>query len=84
MSNMPLEKPTPAAALRKRGYSIIYRENETNHCPACGHTHWYIGRLSAECGFCETALPLASATAPGIGAIRAGARVIGAFAPDEL
>lgn len=44
-----------------RGYSILYRENETNHCPGCGRTHWYIGRLSAECGFCSTAIPLAEA-----------------------
>ena len=53
-----------------RGYGIVYRENEVNHCPGCGRTHWYIGRLSAECGFCQTALPLSSATAPGIGAQR--------------
>lgn len=28
-------------------------------CPGCGHSHWQIGRLSAECAFCGTALPLA-------------------------
>ena len=44
-----------------RGYSVLYRENEVNHCPGCGRTHWYIGRLSAECGFCSTAIPLAEA-----------------------
>jgi hypothetical protein len=64
-----------------RGYGIVYRENETNHCPGCGRTHWYVGRLSAECGFCGTALPLAAATSPGIGARRSGARVIGPFEP---
>jgi hypothetical protein len=53
-----------------RGYSVVYRENEVNHCPGCGRTHWYVGRLSAECGFCQTALPLSSATTPGIGAHR--------------
>lgn len=41
-----------------RGYHAIYRENEVNHCPGCGRTHWLIGRLSAECAFCSTALPL--------------------------
>ena len=41
-----------------RGYHIVYREHETNHCPGCGHTHWYIGRIMAECAFCATALPL--------------------------
>jgi hypothetical protein len=43
----------------KRGYHAVYRENEVNHCPGCGRTHWYVGRSLAECGFCATALPLA-------------------------
>lgn len=42
----------------ERGYHAVYREGETNHCPGCGRTHWHIGRLSAECAFCTTALPL--------------------------
>ncbi len=42
-----------------RGYHAVYRSNEVNHCPGCGRTHWYVGRVSAECGFCGTALPLA-------------------------
>ena len=42
-----------------RGYHVIYRENETNHCPGCGRSHWIIGRVSAECGFCSTAVPFA-------------------------
>jgi hypothetical protein len=42
-----------------RGYHAVYRENEINHCPGCGRTHWLIGRASAECAFCGTALPLA-------------------------
>ena len=41
-----------------RGYHVVYRENEVNHCPGCGRSHWYVGRVSAECGFCGTALPL--------------------------
>jgi hypothetical protein len=43
----------------RRGYNAVYRQDETNHCPGCGRTHWYVGRVSAECGFCGTALPLA-------------------------
>ena len=42
-----------------RGYHVAYRANEVNHCPGCGRSHWYIGRISAECSFCSTALPLA-------------------------
>jgi hypothetical protein len=48
-----------AAALAKRGHHIVYRANEANHCPGCGRSQWYIGRISAECGFCGTAVPLA-------------------------
>lgn len=57
------KRPIPAVAgfdPARRGYHAIYREHETNHCPGCGRTHWYIGRLSAECGFCATAIPLAA------------------------
>ena len=50
-----------AAGLAKRGHHIVYRVNESNHCPGCGRSHWYIGRVSAECGFCGTAVPLAEA-----------------------
>jgi hypothetical protein len=33
-----------------------------NHCPGCGRIQWLIGRVSAECAFCGTALPLAEAS----------------------
>ena len=46
----------------ERGYHAVYREHEINHCPGCGRTHWIIGRMSAECAFCTTALPLAEAS----------------------
>jgi hypothetical protein len=46
--------------LRRRGYHAAYVEGEVNHCPGCGNTHWHIGRMSAECAFCSTALPLAA------------------------
>lgn len=51
--------PSFAVGLAKRGHHIIYRVNEANHCPGCGRSQWYVGRVSAECGFCETAVPLA-------------------------
>jgi len=54
--------PSFAATLAKRGHHIVYRANEANHCPGCGRSHWYIGRISAECGFCGTAVPLAEAS----------------------
>lgn len=35
-----------------------YRPHETNACPGCGQSHWMVGRMTAECAFCGTALPL--------------------------
>src|SRR4029079_52592 len=46
----------------ERGYHAVYREHDVNHCPGCGRTQWLIGRMSAECAFCATALPLAEAS----------------------
>lgn len=40
------------------GYRQLYRLNHVNHCPGCGKTHWLVGRKTAECAFCATALPL--------------------------
>lgn len=54
--------PSFAAGLAKRGHHIVYRANEPNHCPGCGRSQWYIGRVSAECSFCGTAVPLAEAS----------------------
>lgn len=58
----------------RRGYHIAYRENQVNHCPGCGRSHWYIGRLSAECGFCGTALPLTESLSTGAGMFRCTGR----------
>lgn len=43
----------------QRGYQPIYHLDIVNRCPGCGKSHWHIGRFSAECAHCETALPLA-------------------------
>ena len=42
-----------------RGYQPLYHLDIENRCPGCGKSHWYVGRFSAECAYCETALPLA-------------------------
>ena len=54
--------PSNAWKPYERGYHAVYREHEINHCPGCGRTHWLVGRGSAECAFCSTALPLAEAS----------------------
>jgi hypothetical protein len=68
--------------ISQRGYHIVYRAQETNYCPGCGRTHWYIGRLSAECAFCATALPLETASLVAGGQIVRHVRRSG-FGPGE-
>lgn len=55
---LTIDKQRIAFDPARRGYHAVYRENTVNHCPGCGRTHWHIGRVLAECGFCATALPL--------------------------
>lgn len=43
---------------RQQGYHVVYRQGERNFCPGCGRSHWLVGRISAECAFCSTAIPL--------------------------
>lgn len=50
-----LDRPLP---LQRHGYSPIYHLNEVNRCPGCDRSQWLIGRITAECAFCGTALPL--------------------------
>lgn len=40
------------------GYRVAFRPGEHNSCPGCGQSHWVIGRMTAECAFCATALPI--------------------------
>ncbi|MES2272084.1 MAG: hypothetical protein V4533_14470 [Pseudomonadota bacterium] len=37
----------------------LYQPNMANLCPGCGKSHWLVGRVMAQCAFCETAMPLA-------------------------
>ena len=52
---------TAVLDLARRGYHVVYRPEQANYCPGCGGRHWLIGRVSAECAICATALPLAAA-----------------------
>lgn len=54
--NQPARESEPDIG---RGYQPLYHLDIVNRCPGCGHSHWHIGRFSAECAHCETALPLA-------------------------
>lgn len=55
----PIAPATVAAAVPQRGYAILYRDGMD--CPGCGHGAFHVGRQSAECGRCGTALGLAPA-----------------------
>lgn len=44
--------------LGRSGFRPAFRLDEANPCPGCGKSHWYVGRLTAECAFCGTALPI--------------------------
>lgn len=48
-----------------RGYQIMFRPDAVNHCPGCDGTNWHVGRITAECGRCGTALPLNEAAQMG-------------------
>ncbi len=54
----------------RTGYHFVYRAHETNHCPGCGRTHWHVGRMTAECAHCGTAVPLQSGLRLGSGLFR--------------
>jgi hypothetical protein len=72
-------KGAVATQLLERGYHNVYRTGSVNHCPGCGRSQWHVGRQSAECAFCSTAIPLAAPagtvsdyeTGPGHGAASA-------------
>lgn len=44
---------------RLSGYRLLYRMGGHNPCPGCSRSHWQVGRMTAECAFCATALPIA-------------------------
>ena len=64
----------------RRGYHVAYREDEVNRCPGCGRSHWHVGRLTAECAFCGTALPLTEALGMGAGLFRTRSRPLDGLA----
>jgi ribosomal protein L37E len=55
------DQRTLEADLAGRGHHVVYRAEETNRCPGCGRAQWHVGRQTAECAFCGTAIALAEA-----------------------
>jgi len=48
----------PVAFPRRGGFVVGFHPDTVNYCPACSRSHWLVGRLSAQCAFCDTALPI--------------------------
>ena len=40
---------------------VTYHHDAVNYCPRCNGRHWLVGRISAQCAKCDTALPFATA-----------------------
>lgn len=57
-----IKDPLPAAYGREhqqsRGYHVVYRQGQVNHCPGCGGTGWHVGRTMVECASCATAIAI--------------------------
>lgn len=51
--------------LAARGYQILFHADETNRCPGCGGSNWYVGRVTAECAVCGTAVAIARSSMAG-------------------
>ncbi|MGE5721657.1 MAG: hypothetical protein ACM3YM_04275 [Sphingomonadales bacterium] len=49
------------------GYAPVYHEGRVNYCPGCDGAQWTIGRVTAECAYCGTALPLQHTGFEGMG-----------------
>lgn len=49
------------SSIADRAIVPSYHMGRENLCPNCGRSHWNMGRSSAECAFCCTALPFAGA-----------------------
>lgn len=85
--NAPMTIPKPLKLdLWTQGYRVLFRRGETNRCPGCGHSQWLVGRTTAECAVCATALPLAETETGGFSPSlqRAVAlRVLQAASPSE-
>ena len=53
---------TAPANIAHRGYQPLYH-GPGERCPGCNARCWHVGRITATCAFCSTALPLADVAA---------------------
>lgn len=57
----PQRKPVKSYGPDHSGMSwhAVFRPGRENLCPGCARSNWAVGRITAECGFCKTVLPIA-------------------------
>lgn len=53
---------TAPAHIARHGFVPLYH-GPGERCPGCDAKQWHVGRMSAECAMCGTALPLADVAA---------------------
>lgn len=63
MENIDFMKSQQIFASQRVAIPLYYADT-VNHCTSCGHTHWHIGRSTAQCAFCDDAIPLAQSSFP--------------------
>jgi hypothetical protein len=51
--------PALVNAWAARPFVPTYAPGQANNCPGCGGMQWHVGRQTAECACCSTALPIA-------------------------
>lgn len=50
---------SPPAPLARSTAQTLFRTGHANSCPDCGQSQWFVGRINAECAYCEAVLPIA-------------------------
>lgn len=52
-------QPVPAASYgRAQRLNPVFTQGRVNACPACNAGSWHVGRVTAECAHCGTALAI--------------------------
>lgn len=63
---MTISKTKIEVAPSTRGFAPVYHKGRVNECPGCHGSQWWVGRFSAQCAYCKTALPLHDAGTLGV------------------
>ncbi len=62
MTALHVRRPRQRQVLRPIMPGLLWHSG--CHCPGCGQRQWHVGRVTAECAACETALIIANDSEP--------------------